>query len=49
MVGFNVRGPDGVLDFKALGKRSRLDDAQRRALVQMVERGAIPAIHTVVR
>lgn len=46
---FNARGPDGLLDGKAPGQRSRLDDAQRRALVEVVERGPIPAIHGVVR
>lgn len=46
---FNARGPDGLLDGKAPGQRSRLNDAQRRALVDMVERGPIAAIHGVVR
>ncbi len=49
VVRFNARGPDGLLDGKALGKRSRLGDAQRRALVEVVEPGLIPAIHGVVR
>jgi transposase len=49
VVRFNTRGPDGLLDGKAPGKRSRLNDAQRRALVETVERGPIPAIHGVVR
>jgi transposase len=49
VVRFNARGPDGLLDGKAPGKRSVLDDAQRRALVEIVERGPIPAIHGVVR
>jgi transposase len=49
VVRFNARGPDGLLDGKAPGARSRLDDAQRRALVETVERGPIPAIHGVVR
>lgn len=46
---FNARGPDGLLDGKAPGKRPILDDAQRRALAEAVERGPIPAIHGVVR
>ena len=46
---FNACGPDGLLDGKAPGKRSRLNEAQRRALVETVERGPIPAIHGVVR
>ena len=46
---FNARGPDGLIDGKAPGKPSRLNDAQRAALVAIVERGPIPAIHEVVR
>lgn len=49
VVRFNDRGPDGLLDGKAPGPRSRLNDDQRRALVEAVERGPIPAIHGVVR
>ena len=49
VVRFNARGPDGLLDGKAPGKRSLLDDTQRRALVEIVESGPIPAIHGVVR
>jgi len=49
VIRFNARGPDGLLDGKAPGKPSILDDAQRRALVEIVERGPIPAIHGVVR
>ena len=46
---FNARGPDGLFDGKAPGPRSRLNDAQRQALVDIVERGPIPAVHGVVR
>ena len=46
---FNASGPDGLLDGKAPGPRSRLNDAQRQALVDIVEQGPIPAIHVVVR
>src|SRR5215210_5154117 len=46
---FNALGPDGLLDRKAPGPASRLDDDQRRALASMVESGPIPAIHGVVR
>lgn len=49
VIRFNARGPDGLLDGKAPGKPSILNDAQRRALVEAVERGPIPAIHGVVR
>ena len=49
VVRFNALGPDGLLDGKAPGPRSRLSDAQRQALVDIVEQGPIPAIHGVVR
>jgi transposase len=49
VIRFNARGPDGLLDGKAPGKPSILDNAQRRALAEAVERGPIPAIHGVVR
>ena len=49
VVRFNARGPDGLVDGKAPGNRSRLNEAQRQALVETVERGPIPAIHGVVR
>lgn len=41
----NDHGPGGLLDGKASGPRSRLNDAQRQALVEIVESGPIPAIH----
>ena len=46
---FNARGPDGLLDGKAPGKRSILNDAQRQALVEIVEHGPISAIDGLVR
>ena len=46
---FNADGPDGLLDRKAPGKAPKLDEAQRQALAEIVERGPIPAIHGVVR
>jgi transposase len=46
---FSARGPDGLIDGKAPGKPSRLNDAQRAALMAIVESGPIPAIHEVVR
>jgi transposase len=46
---FNAHGPDGLIDGKAPGQPSKLNDSQRQALVRMVERGPIPAIHGVVR
>jgi len=45
---FNARGPDGLVDGKAPGPRSRLTDTQRKALVDIVEQGPVPAIHGVV-
>ena len=44
VMGFNARGPDGLLDGKAPGKRSVLNDAQRRALVKIVETGSFPLL-----
>jgi transposase len=41
--------PDGLLDGKAPGPCSRLNDAQRQALVDIVEQGPFPAIQGVVR
>ena len=46
---FNVRGPDGLIDRKPPGQPSRLNDAQRQAIVRMIESGPIPAVHGVVR
>jgi transposase len=46
---FNARGPDALIDGKPPGPRSKLNDAQRQALVEIVESGPIPAIHGVVR
>src|SRR5450432_251350 len=49
VIRFNARGPDGLLDGKASGRPSKLDDSQRQAIARMVESGPIPAIHGVVR
>jgi putative transposase len=46
---FNARGPAGLIGGKAPGNPSKLNDDQRQALVGIVERGPIPAIHGVVR
>ena len=48
-VRFNARGPDALIDGKAPGQRPKLNDAQRQALMAIVESGPIPAIHGVVR
>jgi transposase len=49
VVRFNARGPDALIDGKAPGQQPKLTDAQRQALVAIVESGPIPAIHGVVR
>ena len=46
---FNAHGPEGLIDRKAPGQPSRLNDEHRAALVAMVETGPIPAVHQVVR
>jgi transposase len=46
---FNADGPLGLMNGKAPGQAPRLDAAQLRELIQMVEDGPIPAIHGVVR
>ena len=49
VVRFNARGPDGLVNGKALGNTRKLNDSQRQGLVNIVERGPMPAIHGVVR
>lgn len=46
---FNADGPDGLITRKAPGAPSKLDDGQRAALVQVVERGPDPELDGVVR
>ena len=46
---FNAAGPEGLRDRKAPGKGHILDETQRQALISMVEKGPMPAIHGVVR
>lgn len=46
---FNAGGPDGLVDRKAPGAASRLNDDQRQALAVIVERGPLPAVDGVVR
>ena len=46
---FNAHGPGGLIDRKAPGQPSRLNDEQRAALAAMVENGPIPAVHGVIR
>jgi transposase len=49
VVKFNTHGPDGLIDRKAPGQASRLNDTHRAALAKAIEEGPIPAIHGVVR
>jgi transposase len=49
VIRFNVRGPIGLLNGKAPGQPSKLNDVQRQAIVRMIESGPIPAVHGVVR
>ena len=46
---FNAEGPDGLIDRKAPGQPSRLDDTHRAALAAAIESGPTPALHGVVR
>ncbi len=46
---FNAEGPDGLIDGKAPGQPSKLNEAQRQALALIIESGLIPAVHGVVR
>jgi len=46
---FNARGAEGLLDGKSPGHPPKLNDVQRQAIAQMIERGPIPAVHGVVR
>ena len=49
VVRFNAAGPEGLIDRKAPGQARKLNNAQRRALAEMVERGPVPSVHGVVR
>jgi transposase len=49
VVKFNAYGPTGLIDRKAPGQPSRLNDSHRAALARIVEAGPTPAIHGVVR
>jgi transposase len=46
---FNACGPDGLIDRKAPGQPSKLNETHRQALVKMIDDGPIPAVHGVVR
>ena len=44
-----MRPGRGLVDGKAPGQTPKLNEAQRQALVRIVESGPIPAVHEVVR
>jgi transposase len=46
---FNAEGPDGLVDRKAPGQPSRLEETHRAALAAAIESGPTSAIHGVVR
>ena len=46
---FNAEGADGLIDRKPPGTSPILGAAHRKALVEIVERGPLPAVHGVVR
>jgi len=46
---FNAEGPVGLRDRKSSGPTPRLTDTHRAALLEIIERGPTPAIHSVVR
>jgi hypothetical protein len=41
---FDAQGPDGLIDRKPPGRRSRLNGAHRAALAAAIESGPIPAV-----
>jgi transposase len=49
VMSFNARGPAGLINGKAPGRRFILDETQRAVLQEIVEQGPIPVIHGVVR
>ena len=49
VVKLNAYGPAGLIDRKAPGRPSPLNDTHRTALAGMIESGPMPAIHGVVR
>ena len=46
---FNAQGPEGLVDRKAPGQPSRLNEAHRAGLAAILESGPLPAVHGVVR
>jgi transposase len=46
VVRFNAQGPDGLLRPKAQGRPSKLNDAQRKTIADLVNRNAVPVANT---
>jgi transposase len=49
VLAFNALGPEGLVDGKAPGRTPLLNDAQRQALLAVIESGPDPAVDGVVR
>jgi transposase len=49
VVRFNAEGPAGLINRKPPGQPSRLTDADRASVAEVIESGPIPAAHGVVR
>jgi hypothetical protein len=45
----NARGPNALVNGKSPGQPSKLNDVQRQAIADMIERGPITAVQGVVR
>ena len=46
---FLIKQPDALVNGKSPGQPSKLNDLQRQAIADMIERGPIPAVHGAVR
>jgi transposase len=49
VLSFNAEGPPGLVNGKAPGNASLLNEQQRQTLHRIVESGPLPAVHGVVR
>lgn len=49
VVRFNAGGPGGLINRKAPGQPSKLNNEQRAAIAKIIGSGPIPAVHGVVR
>jgi len=45
----NAHGPEGLVDHKAPGRPTRLNDLHQAAVAALIESGPTPVIHGVVR